>query len=66
MVFLNALFTFATAGIGGAHFPYAATLAILVGFVGAVSIGSIAWYNSRRPLGWEREERPDCIPEIDS
>ncbi len=36
-----------------------------VGFVAAVSIGSIAWYNSKRPPGWESKERPDFVPEVD-
>ena len=36
-----------------------------VGFVAAVSIGSIAWYNSKRPPGWESKERPDFVPQID-
>ena len=41
-------------------------LAVLgVGFVAAVSIGSIAWYNSKRPPGWEAKERPDFVPQVD-
>jgi len=41
-------------------------LAVLgVGFVAAVSIGSIAWYNSKRPPGWESKERPDFVPEVE-
>jgi hypothetical protein len=36
----------------------------IVGFVAAVAIGSIAWYNSKRPPGWEGKERPDIVPEI--
>ncbi|MEG4283866.1 hypothetical protein QUB68_12115 [Microcoleus sp. A006_D1] len=41
-------------------------LAVLgVGFVAAVSIGSIAWYNSKRPPGWESKERPDFVPKVD-
>jgi len=41
-------------------------LAVLgVGFVAAVSIGSIAWYNSKRPQGWEFKERPDFVPKLD-
>jgi hypothetical protein len=43
-----------------------APIAVLVlGFVAAVSIGSIAWYNSKRPPGWEAKERPDFVPEVD-
>ncbi len=41
-------------------------LAVLItGFVAAVSIGSIAWYNSKRPPGWEDKERPDFVPKVD-
>ena len=41
-------------------------LAVLgVGFVAAVGIGSIAWYNSKRPPGWESKERPDFVPKVD-
>ncbi|MEM9089905.1 MAG: hypothetical protein AAGC93_14300 [Cyanobacteria bacterium P01_F01_bin.53] len=46
--------------------PYSLFLTIVgvVGFVAAVGIGSIAWYNSKRPAGWEDKERPDIIPSI--
>ena len=37
---------------------------LIVGFVAAVSIGSIAWYNSKRPPGWEDKDRPDYIPKV--
>ncbi len=47
------------------HFPFAATTVLGVGFVAAVTIGSIAWYNSKRPAGWENKERPDIVPKID-
>jgi hypothetical protein len=39
-------------------------MAIVFGFGAAVTLGSIAWYNSKRPLGWEDKERPDVVPEI--
>lgn len=45
-------------------FPIAATIVMLTGFIAAVSIGSIAWYNSKRPAGWENKDRPDFIPEV--
>ncbi|MGB8690578.1 MAG: hypothetical protein WCD53_25045 [Microcoleus sp.] len=38
---------------------------LVVGFIAAVSIGSIAWYNSKRPPGWESKERPDFVPKVD-
>ncbi|PSN20442.1 hypothetical protein C7271_02185 [filamentous cyanobacterium CCP5] len=47
---------------GGLPFPFVAVYA--VGFVAAVAIGSIAWYNSKRPAGWEDKERPDFIPDV--
>ena len=47
------------------HFPYAATIVLGLGFIAAVTIGSIAWYNSKRPVGWEDKERPDVVPNID-
>ncbi|MBW4654540.1 MAG: hypothetical protein KME20_16100 [Kaiparowitsia implicata GSE-PSE-MK54-09C] len=40
-------------------------LVIGVGFVAAVVLGSIAWYNSKRPAGWEGKERPDIVPKVD-
>jgi hypothetical protein len=48
----------------GAQFPLAFTLVYAVGFIAAVGIGSIAWYNSKRPPGWEDKERPDVVPAV--
>ncbi len=47
--------------------PYAFSLTTvgIVGFIAAVTIGSIAWYNSKRPVGWEDKERPDAVPKIE-
>jgi len=45
-------------------FPLAFTLVYVVGFIAAVAIGSIAWYNSKRPAGWEDAEKPDYIPDM--
>ncbi|OUL24731.1 MULTISPECIES: hypothetical protein [unclassified Nostoc] len=47
------------------HFPFAFTLVYVVGFIAAVTIGSIAWYNSKRPPGWESKERPDFVPKVE-
>jgi hypothetical protein len=47
------------------HFPYAATATYVVGFIAAVTLGSVAWYNSKRPPGWENKERPDLVPEVE-
>jgi hypothetical protein len=49
----------------GLHFPLAFTLVYVVGFIAAVGIGSIAWYNSKRPAGWESKDRPDFVPKVE-
>ncbi|MFP4221776.1 MAG: photosystem II assembly protein Psb35 [Phormidium sp.] len=38
----------------------------VLGFVAAATLGSLAWYNSKRPPGWEDKERPDVVPDIDT
>jgi hypothetical protein len=38
---------------------------VVLGFIAAVTIGSIAWYNSKRPVGWEDKERPEIVPDIE-
>lgn len=48
----------------GPHFPFAFTFVYVFGFIAAVTIGSIAWYNSKRPPGWESKERPDFVPQV--
>ncbi|MBL1209787.1 photosystem II assembly protein Psb35 [Geminocystis sp. GBBB08] len=50
----------ATAGT----FPVYFVAVYVVGFIAAVVIGSIAWYSSKRPVGWEDAEKPDFIPEV--
>ncbi len=47
--------------------PYAFSLTTvgIVGFIAAVTIGSIAWYNSKRPVGWEDKDRPDVVPKVE-
>jgi hypothetical protein len=49
----------------GPHFPWAFYGVLALGFVAAVTLGSIAWYNSERPPGWEDKERPKAVPKID-
>jgi hypothetical protein len=39
-------------------------MAVIFGFGAAVTLGSIAWYNSKRPVGWADKGRPDIVPEI--
>lgn len=66
MLNINALFLVepaVSAAQDGAGVPLAAVF--VVGFLAAAGLGSIAWYNSRRPTGWEGKERPDIVPEVD-
>lgn len=58
------LFTLEAAAGGG--LPSAFVLVYVVGFIAAVAIGSIAWYNSKRPAGWEDKDKPDFIPSVKS
>jgi hypothetical protein len=53
---------FAVAG----EFPTYFVAVYAVGFIAAVTIGSMAWYNSKRPAGWENMERPDIVPKMGS
>ncbi|MEO1400810.1 MAG: hypothetical protein AAFV72_06085 [Cyanobacteria bacterium J06635_1] len=45
---------------------YYFTLVYVVGFIAAIVIGSLAWYNSKRPAGWEDIERPSFVPKMDN
>jgi hypothetical protein len=47
-------------------FPVYFVAVYVVGFIAAVTIGSIAWYNSKRPPGWEGRDRPDYIPKVNN
>jgi len=40
------------------------TFLIIGGFVAAVILGSIAWYSSKRPAGWENTETPEWIAKM--
>ncbi len=51
--------------VADAGFSSSFVLVYVVGFVAAVTIGSVAWYNSKRPAGWENKERPDFVPNVD-
>lgn len=50
---------------GGAAYSFSLLGLIVIGFIAAVGIGSIAWYNSKRPTGWEDKKRPDIVPNVD-
>ncbi|MGF1478888.1 MAG: photosystem II assembly protein Psb35 [Cyanophyceae cyanobacterium] len=53
------------AAAAGSSFPTSFVAVYVIGFIAAVTIGSIAWYNSKRPVGWENKERPDVVPKVD-
>jgi hypothetical protein len=53
------------AAAAGGNFPVYFVAVYVVGFIAAVTIGSIAWYNSKRPAGWEDAQRPDFLPKMD-
>lgn len=50
--------------VASGKFPVYFVAVYVVGFLAAVTIGSIAWYNSKRPVGWEDTQRPDIVPEV--
>jgi hypothetical protein len=39
---------------------------LAAGFLAATIIGSIAWYNSKRPAGWEDADAPGWVPKVDA
>ncbi len=44
-----------------------ALLGILAaGFLAATIIGSIGWYNSKRPAGWEDADAPGWVPKVNA
>ncbi|MCW6037542.1 hypothetical protein K4A83_14840 [Spirulina subsalsa FACHB-351] len=53
------------ASVGTATFPYGLIAITLIGFLAAITFGSLAWYNSKRPIGWKDKERPDFVPKVD-
>jgi putative exporter of polyketide antibiotics len=63
MLLLTTMADTAANGNGGGYFS-ALGVVYVVGFIAAATIGSIAWYNSKRPVGWEDKERPDVVPEV--
>jgi hypothetical protein len=58
------MYLFLETAAAGTKFPGYFVAVYVIGFIAAVTIGSIAWYNSKRPVGWENTKRPDYIPEI--
>lgn len=39
---------------------------LLLGLVAAVTLGLVAFFNSKRPPGWEDAQRPSFIPKIET
>jgi hypothetical protein len=37
----------------------------VVGFLAAAGLGSVAWYNSKRPMGWQNKKRPGFVPKVE-
>ncbi len=61
---MNSAIFMDVAGASGSSGLSLFTLVYVVGFIAAVIGGSIAWYNSKRPPGWEDAERPSIIPDL--
>jgi hypothetical protein len=60
---LNMYIFLETAASGG-KFPIYFIAVYVIGFIAAVTIGSFAWYNSKRPPGWEEANKPNFVPEM--
>jgi hypothetical protein len=56
------LLEMATASTG--KFPVYFVAVYVIGFIACVVIGSIAWYSSKRPPGWEDVQKPDYLPDL--
>ena len=57
---------FLEVGAATTKFPTYFVAVYVLGFIAAVTIGSIAWYNSKRPAGWEDAQKPDFVPGVKS
>jgi hypothetical protein len=40
-------------------------IVLIVGFLAAAGLGSLAWYNSKRPMGWQDKKRPSFVPKVE-
>ena len=58
------MYIFSEVAAAGGKFPVYFVAVYVIGFIAAVTIGSFAWYNSKRPAGWEDAQKPDFIPEV--
>jgi hypothetical protein len=65
LLFTHFLTDIAVASEGSSGYSTVLTALLGLGFIAAVTLGSLAWYNSKRPLGWGDKERPDIVPKIE-
>jgi hypothetical protein len=47
------------------YLKIALTVVGIGGFLAATILGSIGWYNSKRPAGWEASDTPGWVPKVD-
>ena len=52
------------ASLAAKSFPTYFVLVYAVGLVAAIAIGLVAFFNSKRPVGWENAKKPDIIPDL--
>lgn len=61
---MNILIAVAAKGSYQWYLQSSLVLLIIGGFVAATVIGSIAWYSSKRPAGWESAETPTWVTKM--
>lgn len=63
---INLMFdsSIALATLAAKSFPTYFVLVYVVGFVAAIALGLVAFFNSKRPVGWEKAKKPDIIPDL--
>lgn len=52
------------ASLAAKSFPTYFVAVYAVGLVAAIAIGLVAFFNSKRPVGWEKAKKPDIIPDL--
>jgi hypothetical protein len=61
---LNLLLTTTNAAVHSEFYLVLFNAVYSLGALAAGIVGVIAWYNSKRPVGWEDRARPSFIPVI--
>jgi hypothetical protein len=61
---LNLLLTTTNGAVHSEFYLVLFNVVYSVGALAAGVVGAIAWYNSKRPVGWEDRARPSFIPAI--